>query len=92
MFVLLYYSINYIFVNSLKNYFVNQNQATQEVVSKVPVTTYEEFKAAVFAAKRAFLSWRNTPLTARQRVMFRFQELIQRDIVSSLGSIHLTAF
>ncbi|KAL8116971.1 hypothetical protein AgCh_023232 [Apium graveolens] len=48
------------------------NPATQKVVSQVPVITYEEFKAAVFAAKRASLSWRNTPLTARQRVMFRF--------------------
>ncbi|XP_074331765.1 methylmalonate-semialdehyde dehydrogenase [acylating], mitochondrial-like [Apium graveolens] len=56
------------------------NPATQKVVSQVPVSTYEEFKAAVFAAKHASLSWRNTPLTARQRVMFRFQELIQRDI------------
>ncbi|KAK1380098.1 Methylmalonate-semialdehyde dehydrogenase (CoA acylating) [Heracleum sosnowskyi] len=63
------------------------NPATQEVVSQVPVTTHEEFQAAVFAAKRALLSWRNTPLTARQRVMFRFQELIQRDIEKIASSI-----
>lgn len=56
------------------------NPATQEVVSQVPVTTNEEFKAAVFAAKRALMSWRNTPLTARQRIMFKFQELIRRNI------------
>ncbi|XP_063950657.1 methylmalonate-semialdehyde dehydrogenase [acylating], mitochondrial isoform X2 [Daucus carota subsp. sativus] len=56
------------------------NPATQEVVFQVPVTTNEEFKAAVFASKRAFLSWRDTPLLARQRVMFRFRELIQRNI------------
>ncbi|XP_057962119.1 uncharacterized protein LOC131153671 isoform X2 [Malania oleifera] len=56
------------------------NPATQEVVSQVPLTTYEEFKAAVRAAKQAFPSWRNTPVTTRQRIMFKLQELILRDI------------
>eukprot|EP00257_Ricinus_communis_P016112 XP_015574178.1 methylmalonate-semialdehyde dehydrogenase [acylating], mitochondrial isoform X3 [Ricinus communis] len=56
------------------------NPATQYVVSQVPLTTNEEFRAAVFAAKRAFPAWRNTPITTRQRIMFKFQELIQRDI------------
>ncbi|XP_002518342.2 methylmalonate-semialdehyde dehydrogenase [acylating], mitochondrial isoform X1 [Ricinus communis] len=56
------------------------NPATQYIVSQVPLTTNEEFRAAVFAAKRAFPAWRNTPITTRQRIMFKFQELIQRDI------------
>uniref|UniRef100_A0A2P2L5Z4 Aldehyde dehydrogenase domain-containing protein n=1 Tax=Rhizophora mucronata TaxID=61149 RepID=A0A2P2L5Z4_RHIMU len=56
------------------------NPATQQVVSQVPLTTNEEFKAAVFAAKRAFPLWRNTPITTRQRIMFKFQELIRKDI------------
>ncbi|KAL7230558.1 hypothetical protein ACSBR2_008933 [Camellia fascicularis] len=56
------------------------NPATQEVVSQVPLTTYEEFKAAVSAAKQAFSLWKNTPVTTRQRIMFKFQELIRRDI------------
>ncbi|KAB1206694.1 Methylmalonate-semialdehyde dehydrogenase [acylating], mitochondrial [Morella rubra] len=56
------------------------NPATQEVVSQVPLTTNEEFKAAVSAAKQAFSSWRSTPVTARQRIMFKLQELIRRDI------------
>ncbi|KAK1299780.1 hypothetical protein QJS10_CPB13g00268 [Acorus calamus] len=56
------------------------NPATQEVVSRVPLTTNEEFRAAVAAAKRAFPSWRNTPVTSRQRVMLKLQELIRRDI------------
>ncbi|KAF2294234.1 hypothetical protein GH714_008441 [Hevea brasiliensis] len=58
------------------------NPATQEVVSQVPFTTNEEFKQAVSAAKQAFPSWRNTPVTTRQRIMFKLQELIRRDIVS----------
>ncbi|KAA8536378.1 hypothetical protein F0562_028856 [Nyssa sinensis] len=56
------------------------NPATQQVVSQVPLTTNEEFKAAVSAAKQAFPSWHNTPITTRQRIMFKLQELIQRDM------------
>ncbi|KAK4789647.1 hypothetical protein SAY86_016951 [Trapa natans] len=56
------------------------NPATQEVVSRVPLTTDEEFKAAVFAAKRALPAWQSTPITTRQGIMFKFHELIQRDI------------
>ncbi|TKY71522.1 Methylmalonate-semialdehyde dehydrogenase of acylating [Spatholobus suberectus] len=54
--------------------------ATQEVVSEVPCSTDEEFKAAASAAKKAYPSWRNTPITKRQRVMLKFQELIGRDM------------
>uniref|UniRef100_A0A7N0T0E9 methylmalonate-semialdehyde dehydrogenase (CoA acylating) n=2 Tax=Kalanchoe fedtschenkoi TaxID=63787 RepID=A0A7N0T0E9_KALFE len=56
------------------------NPATQEVVSQIPLTTNEEFKAAVSAAKQAYPLWRNTPVTTRQRVMFKLQELIRRDM------------
>ncbi|KAK3009290.1 hypothetical protein RJ639_014333 [Escallonia herrerae] len=56
------------------------NPATQQVVCQVPLTTGEEFRAAVFAAKRAFPLWRNTSVTTRQRIMFKLQELIRRDI------------
>lgn len=56
------------------------NPATQEVVSQVPLTTNEEFKAAVSSAKQAFPAWRNTPITTRQRVMLKLQELIRRDM------------
>ncbi|KAG8368583.1 hypothetical protein BUALT_Bualt15G0060600 [Buddleja alternifolia] len=56
------------------------NPATLQVVAQVPLSTGEELKAAVFAAKRAFVSWRNTPVITRQRIMFKLQELIHRDI------------
>lgn len=52
-------------------------QATQEVVSKLPLTTANEFNAAVQAAKDAFPVWRRTPVPARQRIMFKLQELIR---------------
>ncbi|KAL3617340.1 Methylmalonate-semialdehyde dehydrogenase [acylating], mitochondrial [Castilleja foliolosa] len=63
------------------------NPATQQVVAQVPLSTGEELKAAVFAAKRAFSLWRNTPFTTRQRIMFKLQELIRRDIDKLAGVI-----
>lgn len=55
------------------------NPATQDVVSRLPLTTSEEFQSAVGAAKQAFPAWSNTPVTSRQRIMFKLQELIRRD-------------
>ncbi|KAB5557028.1 hypothetical protein DKX38_007937 [Salix brachista] len=63
------------------------NPATQEVVSHLPLVTYEEFKDAVIAAKRAFPSWKNIPIATRQQIMFRFQELIRRDMDKLATSI-----
>ncbi|VAH36954.1 unnamed protein product [Triticum turgidum subsp. durum] len=54
--------------------------ATQEVVSRIPLTTADEFRAAVDAARTAFPGWRNTPVTARQRIMFKYQELIRANM------------
>jgi malonate-semialdehyde dehydrogenase (acetylating)/methylmalonate-semialdehyde dehydrogenase len=58
------------------------SQATQEVVSRIPLTTADEFKAAVDAARTAFPGWRGTPVTTRQRVMLKFQELIRENMVT----------
>ncbi|PWA54466.1 aldehyde dehydrogenase 6B2 [Artemisia annua] len=69
------------FLNSQSSEFIDViNPATQQVVSQIPLTKDEEFKAAVSAAKQAFPSWRNTPITTRQRVMLKLQELIRRDM------------
>jgi malonate-semialdehyde dehydrogenase (acetylating) / methylmalonate-semialdehyde dehydrogenase len=56
-------------------------QATQEVVSRIPLTTTDEFRAAMDAAKTAFPGWRSTPVTARQRIMLKYQELIRANMV-----------
>ncbi|BAF20996.1 methylmalonate-semialdehyde dehydrogenase [acylating], mitochondrial [Oryza sativa Japonica Group] len=56
------------------------NPATQEVVSRIPLTTADEFRAAVDAARTAFPGWRNTPVTTRQRIMLKYQELIRANM------------
>lgn len=45
----------------------------QEVVSRLPLCTAEEFNAAVASSKDAFAKWRAVPVPQRARVMFRLQ-------------------
>jgi hypothetical protein len=56
-------------------------QATQEVISRLPETTGEEFEAAVGAARDAFPAWRRTPVPTRARVMLKLQQLIRENMV-----------
>ena len=65
------------------------NPATNEVVSKVPLCTPAEFDEAVAGAKDAFRTWRNVPVSARQRVMFKFQELINANKDALAASVSL---
>jgi malonate-semialdehyde dehydrogenase (acetylating) / methylmalonate-semialdehyde dehydrogenase len=53
------------------------NPATQEVLAQVPFATDEELDAAVASAKKAFKTWKNTPLAARARVMLKLQGLVR---------------
>ena len=53
------------------------NPATQEVLAQVPFATDAEIDAAVASAKKAYKTWKNTPLAARSRIMLRMQALIR---------------
>ncbi|KAF0888046.1 hypothetical protein E2562_009628 [Oryza meyeriana var. granulata] len=65
------------FVKSRDNEHVDvTNPATQEVMSWIPLTTADEFKASVDAARTAFPGQWNTLVTTWQRIMFKYQELI----------------
>ena len=55
------------------------NPATQEVVARVPYATKEEVDRAVANAKETFRTWRNTSLTARMRIMLKFQQLLREN-------------
>lgn len=56
------------------------NPATQATLAHTPYATAEEVTAAIAAAKVAFKTWRHTPLSARMRVMLRFQALIRENL------------
>src|ERR1700756_2620401 len=53
------------------------NPATQEVLAQVPFATDEEVNAAVASAKKAYKTWKNTPLAAWARVMLKLQALVR---------------
>ncbi|MGH8676977.1 MAG: CoA-acylating methylmalonate-semialdehyde dehydrogenase, partial [Burkholderiales bacterium] len=56
------------------------NPALGKVASKVPYASNAEVSAAIAAAHKAFPAWSATPPLKRARVMFKFKELIERDM------------
>jgi malonate-semialdehyde dehydrogenase (acetylating)/methylmalonate-semialdehyde dehydrogenase len=61
------------------------NPATQEVICRVPQSTPEELSRAEAGAKKAFETWKEVPVQQRQRVLFKYQQLI-RDHTDELAA------
>lgn len=51
--------------------------ATQDVIALAPQATAEEIEAAVAGAQKAFLAWREVPVSERARLMLRYQQLLK---------------
>ena len=51
--------------------------ATQKVIALAPKATAEEIEAAVASAQKAFLAWREVPVSERARLMLRYQHLLK---------------
>ncbi|GAB0137505.1 hypothetical protein EsDP_00005766 [Epichloe bromicola] len=84
------YFIDNKFVNSKTDKFIDlPDPATNNLVTRVPQMTEEEMKAAVASAEKAFKSWRNTTVLARQQIMFRFVHLIKENWDRLAASITL---
>lgn len=72
--------INGQFVESKSTQFIDvHNPATQELVSRVPIALASELQAATTAAAEAFKTWKDVPVSIRQRYMFKLQELIRKN-------------
>lgn len=56
------------------------NPSTGEVSKQVAVATQTTVKKAITAAQDAFPAWRATPPLKRARIMFRFKELLEKNI------------
>lgn len=56
------------------------NPANQAVLARVPFATVSEVDAAVAAAKKAFITWRKTPIGTRARVFLKYQQLIRENM------------
>mmetsp|Transcript_88287 Transcript_88287/g.258065 ORF Transcript_88287/g.258065 Transcript_88287/m.258065 type:complete len:522 (+) Transcript_88287:50-1615(+) len=63
--------------SSASKWFDVHNPATNTLVAKVPQSTPAEMEQAVTSAKEAFNTWRLVPVTARQRIMFKYADLIR---------------
>ncbi|KAK7191846.1 hypothetical protein DPSP01_007120 [Paraphaeosphaeria sporulosa] len=84
--------------NFLDNKFVASNAsqwidlhdpATNNLVTRVPQSTDEELTAAVDSAEKAFKSWSQTSLLARQSIMFKYTHLIRENWDRLAASITL---
>ncbi len=54
--------------------------STGEIIAETPCCTAAEVERAVLAAKQAFPAWSNTPCAKRVEVLYRFRELLLRDM------------
>jgi len=79
-------------VKKLKNYINGEwveSKATQfedvydpakkEVIAQVPLSTKEEIDYAIEVAAKAFESWKNVPVLKRTKVLFNFQQLLEKN-------------
>src|ERR1700678_1172165 len=58
--------------------FERRNPANNdEVVARVPLSTREEMKQAIAAAKAAFPAWRDTPAPTRGRILFKVVRIME---------------
>ncbi|KAK5990648.1 Methylmalonate-semialdehyde/malonate-semialdehyde dehydrogenase [Cladobotryum mycophilum] len=84
------YFIDNKFVQSGTDKFIDlADPATNNLVTRVPQMTDAEMKAVVDSAQKAFLSWKNTSVLARQQIMFRFVQLIRENWDRLAASITL---
>lgn len=56
------------------------NPSTGEVIAQTPCCTKAEVEQAIASAKAAFAGWSNTPVFKRVQVLFKFRELIEKNI------------
>ena len=56
------------------------NPSTGAVMAEAPKCTADEVNAAVDAAAAAYPAWRDTPVTKRVQVMFKYRELLDRHL------------
>lgn len=56
------------------------NPATNEVIGLVPKSTKAEMNEAVESCKEAFRTWSKTTILHRQQIMFRYQDLIKKNM------------
>lgn len=78
------------FVSSQTSQWIDLNDpATNNLVTRVPQSTDAELNAAVESASKAFKTWKNTSIMARQQIMFKLTHLIRENMDRLAASITL---
>ncbi|WP_342431350.1 CoA-acylating methylmalonate-semialdehyde dehydrogenase [Neobacillus sp. FSL H8-0543] len=52
------------------------NPATNELLTRVPISSKEDVDLAVSAAKEAFIKWKKIPVPKRARILFKYHYLL----------------
>ncbi len=65
--------------NGNKTYTI-KNPSTNEYLAEVPISTYTDVNNAVNAAKTAFNTWSNTPITERIQYLFKIKHILNENI------------
>jgi malonate-semialdehyde dehydrogenase (acetylating)/methylmalonate-semialdehyde dehydrogenase len=63
-----------------EKYMTIYDPSTGETIAQTPCCTREEVEAAISAAKAAFPAWRDTPCPQRVQVLYRFRDLLARNM------------
>jgi malonate-semialdehyde dehydrogenase (acetylating) / methylmalonate-semialdehyde dehydrogenase len=53
--------------------------ATKEIIAQVPLSTKEDVNEAVKMAAKAFEAWKDVPVQKRARILFNYQQLLQKN-------------
>ena len=74
------------------NYIDVENPSTGDIIAQVPLTSREETNRAIEAAHKAFLSWKDMPVSRRAHYLFKLlalleaeEEAISRILVEEMG-------
>ena len=59
------------------------------IISTVPLSTKSDLDKAVEAAKKAFLSWSNTPIKERVQVFYKYKYLLEQNIEELTELVHI---
>jgi malonate-semialdehyde dehydrogenase (acetylating)/methylmalonate-semialdehyde dehydrogenase len=57
------------------------NPASGEIIAQVPYATVQDVDRAVKTAHQAFLEWREVPVVDRVQPLYRFKELLEKNLV-----------
>jgi malonate-semialdehyde dehydrogenase (acetylating)/methylmalonate-semialdehyde dehydrogenase len=72
-----YFIENEFRLSSAQDFIDVHDPATNNVVTRVPQMTKQELQEVISSAQKAFPSWKNTSVIARQQIMFRYVALIR---------------